>query len=437
MNEVVTFFRQRKNDPGETYVIKMGTCRFFVYSRKSILSQLPKHRETADQDTLRQAFQDLQKAIGKQDGGFIVKIIDDSNARTVEVAAIGMKFDAVSELLVLSPGRPPRFSNARVQKITLSSHLIVPVDEDSLAHLHQLIDELAWLPADIEALMINAIRRPSLDARLDRIEEKLFGETAEQTANAGWLERTKLRINRWLTPTTVRAGAVTLLALLLGANVFLLRRIDSKLIAGQAPSTAASDTSATATAASQTATIEKPAVQPNGETFVNKAKKLFELLRKKRRASAKLLTLYDAHFTEIDNSNLADGEIVRLFRQYDGTKGAPANRPFLWGMIKLQALELEPSLDDAFLKDWQEYTATKAAFEKIGLEKIQKDAAKQGLLAALACRMGYDTPDAPGLKETTTTKPFVFAPNGKCDQYTDDHIEKGLDGLIASMEKMP
>jgi len=436
MNEVVTFFRHRKNDPGETYVIKLGTCRIFVYSRRSIPSQLPKNRENADQDSLRQAFQDLQKAVGKQDGGFIVKIIDESNARTVEVAAIGMKSDAVRELLVLSPGRPPRFSSTREQKLALSSHLIVPVDEDSLAHLHQLIDELAWLPADLEALMINAIRRPSLDARLDRIEEKLFGETAEQTANAGWLERTKLRISRWLTPTMVRAGAATFLALLLGANAFLLRRIDSKLIAGPVSSTAASQTSTTATTSSQTTSIENPAVQPNAGTLVNNAKTLFQLLRKKRSANAKLQILFDAHFTEIDKDHLTDDEIRRLFRQYDGIAGAPANRPFLWGMIKLQALELDPGLDDVFLRNWLEYTTTKTAFEKIGLARIEADAARQGLLAAVACRMGYGAPDAPGLKQTTT-KPFVFVPNGKCSDYTDAHIERGLDGLIASLEKTP
>ena len=434
MNEVVTFFRHRRNDPGETYRIELGMCRFFIYSRKPIPSRLPESRKSTDRDALQDTSRDLQKAVAKQDGGLILKIIDESNGRIVEVTTIGTKSDAVSEVLVLSPGRPPRFSSSKSGRLPVSSHLIVPVDEDSLAHLHQLIDELAWLPADLEALMINAIRRPSLDARLERIEEKLFGETAEQTANAGWLERMKLRLNRWLTPMTYRVAAATLLALLLGANALLFHQINSKLQASTT-STSENDTSKTTVASTETSTSKPSAELPKQDTLANKARKLFELLRKKRDANPKLQALYGAHFTEMDKKDLTDQEIIALFRQYDGVGGATANRPFLWGIVKLQALEFDPNVKDEILRDGLAYTDMKNVFTKIGLANIQTDPAKQGLLAALACRMGYDT-EAPGLKQTTTER-FVFVPNGKCDQYTDAHIEKGLDGLIAFVEKMP
>lgn len=424
MSEVATFFRHPEKHSGETYHIEIGSSHVSVYSRKAIPSKLLK--QAVDRKETDIGLKDLRSAVNQGGGGVIVTVSDDGGEMNLKVDWVGPKEDC--QFVILSPGRGPRFSQDK-ERLPAASHVIVPVDQDAEDNLRRFIGQLAWLSPDLESLVLNAIRRPSLDSRLNNVEARLFGQSSDEALNAGRFRRTMVAVKRWATSQAYSVAA-GLLTLLLVANGLLLWRLYSRL--GQ-PYTVnpAAHTSTSATQRTNDSSKTVTRAKRDAE-FVDEARDLFKILHAKRPTDPVLDTLYKEHFREFDDEALTDEQVAGVFRR--------GNQRFLWGIIKLQALKLEPRpADPTFLTAWDEMTATKTVLRNIGTNRIEADSEGLRLLAAIACRFDYSTPPepTPGLPETPSAPALVFEVDGDCSTLTATDIEKGLQGLIKFVEQRP
>lgn len=424
MIEIASFFRPREKHSGETYCVDIDSTRLYAYSRKPLQSRLLK--QAADRKELDRAQTDLRSAISQSGGGVIVTATPETNDVRVGFDWIGPNSDGGREFVVLSPGRPPRFDQGD-QRLSAGSHVVVPVDQDAEEALHQFIEDLAWLSPDLESLVLNSIRRPSIDARLNRVEHKLFKRTADEQLNDGWLRRKMAAVKRAFSPAVFGTIVAVVIAFLLGLNAYLLGQLSST-----ADDAALENAYKAGSKAAKTGTVAEtaPTREKNG-AFADEARLLLHRLHEKSATNPDFKLLYDIHFAESDRGEPSDEQIAKLF------EAGKNNRPFLWGVIKLQALKLEPKpTDQAFLKGVEEISATKKRFTEIGMAKIMADAAGLNLLATLACRLEYNTPEAPGLPKAGEIAAFEFVPNGDCSQFNSSaDIERGLAGLIEFLER--
>ena len=447
MNAITTFFRHRERDPGATYQVNLRLPRynylFHVYARRPMESRALQDRELPDEKAYNTAFQDLYKDLGTHgNGGWIVTVVEDGVPHCIGVHAVsGMDTQPASGFAVLAPGRAPYFLAPASQGLDLpvGSHLVLPVDEHAEAQLQDLIGNLAWFPPDFESTFLNTLRRPSLDARLDRIENKLFGQTAAadlKEAGTKFLPHTWRMSRRWLLrPAVLWAGVAVALALLLAWNVLLLSRLAHGIdeIDVQIASLPGSPPPSLPDVGGGGAARPLAEVSALGRG----AQELLARVRGKQTSDPVLDLLYKEHFASLAEGK-SEAEVAKLFEpRPTGLKSTePGNRPFLLGLIKLQALKLKPEPQDKeFLKAWDNITATKRVFQdEIGRQNLANDAEGLKMLSALACRLGYSTPVSPGLPDLSTDQrsspAFEFSPGRRCEEFTAEDIENGMKQLI-------
>ncbi len=431
MNDFATFFRDRANDEGETYQLEMGTRRVSVYAQQPVPSlQKPGGKIASDGDVLR-------RDVAQAGGGVIVMAADEQGGRIVSIARVaGKGYTPPDECVVLAPGRPPHpwkmpngNTDSAKSKWPAGSHLLVPVDQQSGEKLQSFIGYLGWLSPDLESLVLHAIRRPSLDTRLSKVETRLLGQTTDEAmaaSNARGLARLKNRFEQWAASPIVRMTSAILFVLLLAANGVLLYRVQNRL------ATKESEKADVKTRVDPTKPADgkkTAAIPKKAEGFVDDAKVLFEHLRDAK--DPMLTDLQKAHFASLNLQKLDDA----LRARKAGEQGN-GNRPVLWGLLKLQLLAFDPDpRDTAFLKQWEEITSTKNVYNAIPQATLDANPDGVRMLAALACRMGY-VEGTPTLKETAPdgeVSPAVVLPGG-CD-VSDAEIEKGLQALDELVEQ--
>jgi hypothetical protein len=416
MNESATFFRNRKEDQGETYqfCVKTGSeiYRFSVYSRRPLQSRRFVDQEIAQKDVSGFAKKVCEEVEKDGDGGLVVIVSGEERARSVEVRRLGPDLaEPARRFAVLIPGMPADFRQIQEKhRVPPGTHAIVPVDAAAEERLAAFVEQLPWFSPDFGSLVLNALRRPSLDARLSDVETRLFGKTAEEARDEavarGW-RRLRLRARRALSRPAVYAFAsFVLVAIVLAGNAVLLYGLNSRMDAKSgvpASGLPARDSNKAAV---------KPADPVMQDALAVNMRILLQELRSKS-SNATIQILYNEHFKPFDQPSASDAQIAAWFKNQDGNGGS---RPLLWGIIKLQALKLQiaqPNL--AFLQKWDSIAATKKVFENLG--NLDKDATDQRLRAALSCRMRYRTP------------PFTYD-HESCDDLTDDDINDGLVPLI-------
>ncbi len=64
--------------------------------------------------------------------------------------------------------------------LEIGDHLLIPASKDAESRLNALRDDLKGLPSDLESSVLNIIRRPSLEWRIERIERTLSMPAATQ-----------------------------------------------------------------------------------------------------------------------------------------------------------------------------------------------------------------------------------------------------------------
>ncbi|HEX8253318.1 MAG TPA: hypothetical protein VF846_09240 [Thermoanaerobaculia bacterium] len=387
MNDAVTFFRDRDKDGGVTYQLEVEGAKdpthVIAYAQRRVDAPVLQG-VTIDARDLQSARADLRNSVqGQGGGGVIVVVRDEGRSRTFTVMPVNAKGHAASErCMVLSPGRPPAQLNANGNeaRFPAGSHLLVPVSQEAEQRLQEFVGYLAWISPDLESLVLNAIRRPSLDKRLDRVETKVFAETADQSLTSpprGRFGRARAVLARSVPTSVMRITAAVLLVLLLGLNSVLLYGLHSKVDSQGEPVFASS--------------LGRPALR--GQPFENEAKELFDALETKKNDPL-LRQLATTHFTGHPAASWEDDQLVVL------------------GLIKLQLLALlddpQPGLD--FLRGPAEIDTTNAAYEDVQSKLVTAPEAR-ALLQALACRVD-------------TTPKLAF--RNDCDNVSDRDLERGL-----------
>lgn len=404
MNDVATFFRDRQKDPGATYQLALegwkGTHRVSVYSQKPIESRALQDQSVASQQDYDVALKDLRNAItGNGGGGMIVIANDEGRARTFNVLRVNTKpYVAAERFVALSPGRPPAVltidGNNRGYKCAAGSYVLVPVNEEAQSHLQDLLGYLSWLSPDLESLVLNAIRRPSLDRRLDRVETRLFSQTADEamgSAQHGPLARIKSWMTSSVPAPVIRLATAVLLVVLIAMNGAILYRLYSS-----------SDTS---DLFARLEKKEKPPVDPS----VVSARKLLKALQESNKPL--LRSLDDKHFKSLAEPQ-ADEEIYKALQD---------NPAVLWGLVKLELLAIKPDSQSSDFVTADDEALTNGAYKAIPQNKIATDARQ--FLAAVGCRMHYEPP-----------LPFAF---DDCTKVPKDAFEKGLQRLTKFVEARP
>ncbi len=170
---------------------------------------------------------DMEKHVLKQlqDGGGL--LIRAPGAKlTVNTIPRG-DYKPPRRALLLTAGRPAEFVSLGPDSLaTLSDHLIVPVDRDADEHLERLVSVLSWFPSDHETMILNLIRSPSLDWRMQRVEERLAAVQAspatsawrsEQRNTGNQRSRFRARLKTWALPL--------LLTIIVGAELATVRAL--------------------------------------------------------------------------------------------------------------------------------------------------------------------------------------------------------------------
>jgi len=393
MNDVTTFFRDRQKDAGETYQLTLegwrGTHHVSVYSQRSIPSQTLQDKNVATQQDYETAVKDLRKAMTAGGGGGLIVIAnDEKRSRTFSVLRVNAK-SAAQGFFALSPGRPAAFvrvdGNGGDYKLAEGSHALVPVSEEAQERLQDFVGSLSWLSPDIESLVVNAIRRPSLDRRLDRVETHLFARTTDDeiaSAQQGVIGRISSWMVRSVPQPLTRLSTAIMLVLLLAMNGAVLLHLDSQ------------------NHTSLFAPIRRAILRPKKadvEPVVRDAKTLLGAINESEDSSVRKVNR--AHFTGITT----DEQISKAMQRPD----------VLWGLVKLQMLAIDSrqQVKDV-LSEKTDYLRITSAYATIPAQEFSNDA--RHFLAAVACRM-HDTQ-------------LPFSPDD-CSTVPSDAFEKGLQRL--------
>jgi hypothetical protein len=400
MPETSTFFRNRSADDGETYHFRItagaATHDMAVYTRSRGDSQVFRDREIP-QKGLNGAVAEIEKAVVRSGGGVLVRATEEGAWRTLDVRFLG-ETERARTVLLLTAAYPPR-AVAADGKIRLpeGAHVIVPVDRDAEERLRDFVAQLTWFSPDFESLVLDAIRRPALDARLADVEKQVFG-TARNTTS-GRLRRAAVTGGRMLLSPVVQSATIAcLLVMLLAVNVFGLLRT-----AGT--STPPVSQSAPPVTPAVGAPLPVARVSAPVDPLASAAKALIDAVHDKAPSNDTFRVLYDTHF-----KNIEDSEIAAAFTR-------PANnhqRALLMGIIKLQVLKLQGTTGEtSFVAPWNTFELTNHALETLH-EKARADDVGRRMVAALACSVGGDK----------------LVPADSCDGVCTANIEPGIRQLI-------
>ncbi len=466
MGDFVTFFRNRDLDSGREHKIKMQDQQslyvLHVYTRtRADLSSF--NDGLLRQKGVQAVFGDLKREIAGTGGGGVIANASDTSAQITLVGSQGYR--APSNYTLLQPGFPPQAVPAGSDKIPLpeAGHLIVPVDQAAQSSLEEMLGFLRWYSPDVESQVLDAIRQPSLDARVANLEDRL-PEQPRATQLPGAAAAKKSSKFRQLTSWTrrtlanTRLGGPILTALLLAALVLSFIILDSRLTtlsdaveslqikagiplpskettepeeettdppeAAADPPAAATDPPATADR-STTATNQRPAAGATTAATDTLPKRLILAVRSKapNEPTSAAGVLWRTHFSEInDAGRLGEWTEEQQKRLY-------TDSTFLWGAMKLAIAQsgAAPASQDYLLgiKTW---TATKDVLREVPPESF--DQKTLAMFAACGCRI-FPNRNRPSIRPTKSGQnPEILFGNKPCQSYTDAQIDAGLQLIL-------
>jgi hypothetical protein len=411
MNQPITFFRPRQTDSGVTYSFDLESSnrryRIFVYSRATVDDSLFRDRKT---DNYNFEIGRLLQAIGP---GVLVVTYEEEGQRNFQVTPAGLSNLAFSNYGLLRPGSPlsvEKIDQERFLQTSLGAHLLIPVDREAEAHLLSLQDFLAWLPPDMEALILYAISKPSLETRVSKLEAKESkGDGEPRGGLGGWLKQ------RFKRPVPIWPVALFLILLMLGLNAYLFYFLSQRIDAMAESSAAASSGGHRGTRG------------PNNKPPVSAAEqKIFDVadaLRGQQDQGDDFKQLYEAHFSKLKTAD----DVAK------GLKDKKENEPLVFGLMKLEALSMD-----------RRGAASLVAERMTDLRKLKdffkehlKDHPEAGdMLAPLACE-AYKIPGLPAQRIGTVKSPeFLIGDKKSC---TGSHLEDAVSGLdqLISFVKNP
>ena len=202
----VTFYGQRgAGDSREIRWVELagpdGKRRVAVFAGGRIEGALQEHLQmtgavnTPSYGPWRQT---LDLRLGEAGGGLIAVSRPTPEGMAVAIScAAGNGYAPPAEMLLLPSVGAPQFVALGEIVLAAGARLILPTSQVAEAELRQLRQVLRGLPPDLESLMLDVLRRPSLEDRMDRIEQDLAalqGHRDRSAKGVGTTRREKILI---------------------------------------------------------------------------------------------------------------------------------------------------------------------------------------------------------------------------------------------------
>jgi hypothetical protein len=366
IHDLLTFF-QSEPTAGQTSTFPIQIAddplEVWVFSRENVDLTRVAHE---NYDSL---IKNLLAAI-QPGGGLVVVGQPHNDVILLHIYGVeGRDLPVPEHMLSLSPFRDPQFQEIKGEAtLKPGDHLVIPVSATAEAKLIALYNDLKGLPSDLSATILNVLRRPSLEWRIDRLERALsLGADARAQARSVPMKKA-WRWASWFPDTFRRPvlpiGPAVLAALLLvggtlaAASVFTNSKTKETESGVNQPAT---------TTATPPVSIKKGKNKPKDSP-----------------APTSLESSTQDLFTALQSSN--DPDIKGLYlSHFKGNEQSPV--PALaWGITKLQGLKLGViQTGDVMLGDNMAWTAAKEAYRQHA-EVLKGDDKAVTLLAWTWCK---------------------------------------------------
>jgi hypothetical protein len=336
--DLLTFFSPRDSRGGtiQVFTVQIGQViqiEILAYSPKQVDLSRPDLVSVVSDKDYQSLVKEI-KAVLTPAGGILAELRSHNGfTRTALTIFKGSSFKPPQKMLRLSPTGSTRFEEIQQSlDIPLGDHFVVPVTADAEKQLAGFYDDLKGFPTDLESSILNVIRRPSLEWRIERIERALNQPAAtwagqHRTKGETPLEKIQ-RAVMWKIP--IGPAIVAVLILTAGS----LAAYDKLFTA---PDTASHGVEKQ---------DEKKGERKKEKTAERDPKKTDGVDTKKENTDLRELADSESDFSDAlrNSSSVAIGKLYKTH-----FKDQPES---FWGMAKLQALQLNLiKEDDSLLGD--------------------------------------------------------------------------------------
>lgn len=389
-----------------------------IYGRERVdLSQTAQQTVTTDEE-YKSLIRSLKAALSRG-GGLLAELQPHNGFTRVALTLIQAQgFKPPRQMLRINSSSPAKFEEMQESPddIALGDHLVIPVSADAENRLQAFYEQLKGFPADLESSILNVIRRPSLEWRIERIERSLSLPQATLASQQSGQPRREtiweklLRTFMWRVPVgPVVASALLLTAGSLAAYNQLHRRSEPENSQVTQPN---QPTSTPLVSTQRPASSSKPATSATLASSLNDLKGALEASQ-----NSALQSLYQSHLK-------------------DNWDQRNKSAPFFWGIAKLGALRLKLIEEaDPMLRDVNAQTSAKAVLRgDDSLKALEGDAKTLNLFLWSCCERS----SKPELPQTANDPSPVTLPTTRtCDAITSEDAIASLDELTAWVRAQP
>ena len=452
MNDLLTFFRNRQQDCGKEWRIKIelqeGVCFLLFYSKKDLDENFYIEKINAKNQAIYTAFKaNLRNSMRESGGGLLVeeKPACDSLDVVISILGAGDYFDPPKAIYYIEYGgylyERAFTEDALRLPLAKDAHIILPVDAVAECHFRSFREHYSsWFPTDFETNMLNLLRRPSLDLRIERLE-RIITERDSLTGNDTAAFNPPFSNASW-------GGVILVVAILLSSILYpyiKTKKIENNQNASTVSEQQENHTGIEANQASgveQASGINVPTLPPKTDQGLgnvanvdmdlqNAIKGLLNKLKSKRDTGNPLRKIESNYFKNIDIGQL----------NAETAKAILSDKNFLWGVIKLHAIiaakEAGTSLSsDKFLDSSKELTNTVEIFSEL----YNNNAYPSKSDIDFPCWLDFITHqiDNTGkLKQKFIDKnPWLLSPTS-CTLITPDQVPKQIEKLTSRLSKLP
>lgn len=321
-------------------------------------------------------------------------------------------------MLRLSPAAGTRFEDiAGRMDFAPGDHLVVPVSATAEKRLQDFCDDLDGFPADLQSLILNVIRRPSLEWRIHRLERTLSGlpvasqaaQQKERGQRGDFLDKLYDAV-MWKIPIGPAIAALLVLFISVVAYYEYFAQGGGQAAAAEKINEDTEPEVSESLAGGEDTPAEgTPQEDTDSQSLEESLKGLYTALQASKNADLK--NLYEKHFSGQTNATTAG-----------------------WGMAKLQALQLgviKPN--DTILSRSDNPTAVNTLYEQKALSAVREDDDSLSLLAWSCCKYFGKAE----LKGTATKEALPLENDLNCGNLNKTDALSGLETLTDWVEQQP
>lgn len=419
--DLLTFF-QPGGDPGTAWTFSCSSApaprsAWAYVPREVDLSQFV-NWEVSSQEQFNQLLAETREEVQKHGGILVEASVHNNVIRLTLFSGNG----APRKILRLRPAGDPQFESfSNSVDLEAGEHLIFPVSVAAQQKLETFEDVCEGFPADLRSSLFNVIRRPSLEWRIQRIEEMLSLEPPTQAERqrshqhqATFLEK----LSRWFLWPIPAGWVAAAVLLLLGTFVAYKLWPGDAAVIEETNTPAAETEQGTVPVDVPPATLpDKPAVDPGPSPIAPAST-----------ASANGEQPLDDLFQALAGSpeTSTTGKIYKShFKPWTG-KELKYPSPSVWGIAKLEALRLNIVPDSETLQKTDERSFLKEALQDQEKGKPLTDDKSASAMLAWVCCQRYGMPALVAGRDDK--EPFLFK-GYDCKTLEPGDAIPGLDAL--------